>query len=444
MRPVLVGVIAVLALAAAVGAVARPEPSAAEAGRATAEEGTAVPAAAVPAPALPAAPRPARLDPPVLGLRDRGIFGDLDGRVRVAVPDWIDRRRTWIQIDKQARILTLYVGGDAVKSYPVALGFDPVGDKVREGDGRTPEGDFFITEALDHDLAPKYGARSLRLSYPSAEDAARGLRQKLVTPAQAAAITAAVRARRQPPQETPLGGSIRIHGGGVGRDWTAGCIALRDADVIELYRFVGVGTKVRVLPARHRRLRDDRDGDGIPDPADVFLGARKTALNGAAYTDGYRRLRFPGGDVPRDQGVCTDVVVRALRNAGLDLQALQHADVLRHRAAYPWVTRPDASIDHRRVKNLKVYLARHFRARPTSLDAAGLSDWLPGDVVLLDTFPSKPGPDHIGIVADARGPSGRPLVINNWTFGAHTGPMDLLGFVPVTHRYRVPATAVVP
>jgi uncharacterized protein YijF (DUF1287 family) len=96
------------------------------------------------------------------------------------------------------------------------------------------------------------------------------------------------------------------------------------------------------------------------------------------------------------------------------------------------------------VKNLAVYFVRHFRARPLELDAATLRDWLPGDIVLLDTFPSKPGPDHIGIVSDTLGASGLPLVVNNWTVGARTGEMDLLSFVPVTHRFRVPATASVP
>ena len=409
------------------------------------------PGAAAGAPASPGATAPAASPPPAaaavpppVALRDRGIFADLDAGVRIAAPRWIDRRTTWVLVDKQARVLTLYAGGDAVKSYPIALGFDPVRDKEREGDGRTPEGDFFITEALDRNLQAKYGARSLRLSYPNAEDAARGRRQKLVTAAQAEAIVAAVRAGRQPPQATPLGGSIRIHGGGVGRDWTAGCVALRDADVSELYRFVGVSTRVRVLAARHPRLADDRDGDGIPDLADVALGAKKTALNAAAYTDGYFRMAYPGGDVPRGKGVCTDVIVRALRNAGFDLQALQHQDVLARRRAYPWITRPDANIDHRRVKNLAVYFGRHFRARSVALDAATLKDWLPGDVVLLDTFESKPGPDHIGIVSDTLGASGLPLVVNNWTVGSRTGEMDLLSFVPVTHRFRVPATANVP
>jgi uncharacterized protein YijF (DUF1287 family) len=444
MRLTIVGVTCVLVLAAAAVAVRGFGAAAGSpAGVGAAPPGTEAAAPRASAPSSQPASAAVMAAPP-LGLRDRGIFHDLDPTVRLAVPRWLDRHATWILVDKQARVLTLYVGGDAVKSYPVALGFDPLRDKEREGDGRTPEGDFTIAEALDRDLAPQYGARSLRLSYPNAEDAARGLRQKLVTAAQAEAIVAAVQAGKQPPQTTPLGGSIRIHGGGVGSDWTAGCIALRDPDVTELYGFVGVGTRVRVLAARHARLPDDRDGDGIPDLADVAIGAKKTVLNADAYTEGYFHMAFPGGDVPRGKGVCTDVIVRALRNAGFDLQALQQQDVRARRRAYPWITRPDANIDHRRVKNLAVYFGRHFRARSTALDAVTLRDWLPGDIVLLDTFPSKPGPDHIGIVSDTRGASGLPLVVNNWTVGARTAEMDLLSFVPVTHRFRVPATAAVP
>ena len=375
---------------------------------------------------------------PPVGLRDRGVFSDLDGSVRTVVPSWIGREGLTLLVDKQARVLTLYRGRDAVKSYPIALGSDPVRDKEREGDGRTPEGDFVITEALDRDLAPKYGARSLRLSYPTAEDAARGLRQKLIGREQADAIVAAERAGRTPPQETPLGGSIRIHGGGVGRDWTAGCIALRDVDVVEVYRHVGVGTRVRMLPARHPRLPDDHDGDGIPDQVDVLLGAKKTVLNADAYSDRYVRIPYPGGDVPRAIGVCTDVIVRALRNAGFDLQVLQQQDLRRRLRAYPWITRPDPNIDHRRVKNLKVLFEAQLRRRPVALEPRERADWLPGDIVLLDTFPDKQGSEHIGILSDTPGESGWPLVINNWTFGSRTSEMDLLGGITVTHRFRVP------
>ncbi|MBK7072493.1 MAG: DUF1287 domain-containing protein [Myxococcales bacterium] len=181
----------------------------------------------------------------------------------------------------------------------------------------------------------------------------------------------------------------------------------------------------------------DRDRDGIPDPLDVLLGARKTAINADAYVGGYESLRYPMGDVARDHGVCTDVVVRALRNAGVDLQAELHADIARAPRSYPMVKgRGDPNIDHRRVKTLLPYLRRHLDQRSAALDDPA-DPVRPGDLVLFDTFPSRSGPDHIGVVSDRRGEHGHLLVINNWTDGSVTGEMDLLAWVPVTHRFRL-------
>lgn len=174
---------------------------------------------------------------------------------------------------------------------------------------------------------------------------------------------------------------------------------------------------------------EDHDRDGIVDRLDLLLGAKKLLDNRARYHEQYRRLPYPGGDVPRDEGVCTDTVVRALRNAGIDLQKEVHEDLLAAQRAYPEVRRPDSNIDHRRVKTLLVWFGRHFRR------LAPEERSLPGDIVLLDTFPSRPGPDHIGILSD-RASAGRLLVINNWTDGTTDAEMDLLGAVPATHRFR--------
>jgi len=181
---------------------------------------------------------------------------------------------------------------------------------------------------------------------------------------------------------------------------------------------------------------NDADGDGIPDALDILLGAKKAAANGDHYRNTYRVLAYPGGDLPRDEGVCTDVVVRSLRNAGFDLQRLVHEDLRARPGAYPLVERPDTNIDHRRVRNLLPYFAARWESLPVDpRDAA--APWLPGDVCLLDTLPA-PGPDHIGIVSDTLGPSGLPFLVNNWTDGYRTQEMDLLGWVPVTHRFRAP------
>ncbi len=97
----------------------------------------------------------------------------------------------------------------------------------------------------------------------------------------------------------------------------------------------------------------------------------------------------------------------------------------------------DANIDQRRVGTLLPYFKKHWQQRSAKLDDE--SDPLrPGDVILMDTFPSRPGPDHIGIISDQLAGDGQPLVINNWTNGTVTSEMDLLSFVPVLYRFRLP------
>ena len=212
-------------------------------------------------------------------------------------------------------------------------------------------------------------------------------------------------------------------------------LAVRPGDAAEVARLSR--TEPRPTPATTRWA--DRDDDGLPDPLDILVGARKTVLNADAYGAGYIKLAFPLGDVPRTVGVCTDVVIRALRNAGLDLQAEVQRDIDRARASYPMVKGGgDPNIDHRRVKTILPYFKRHWQAHAVAFVDDQADPWWPGDVVFMDTFPSRSGPDHIGIVSDRRGPSGHYLIINNWTDGTVTAEMDLLAFVPITHRFRVP------
>jgi uncharacterized protein YijF (DUF1287 family) len=209
-------------------------------------------------------------------------------------------------------------------------------------------------------------------------------------------------------------------------------LALRTGDRDEL-RPLLTAARISEGTAKH-----DRDDDGIPDPLDVLVGGKKTVLNADAYTEGYVTIKYPNGDVPREMGVCTDVIIRAVRNAGIDLQKELHEDIARAKKAYPMVKGTgNAHIDQRRVATLLPYFKRHWTQHTSKLDDAR-DPLRPGDIVFMDTFPSRTGPDHIGIVSDTIGESGLPLIINNWTNGTVTAEMDLLTFVPVLHRYRLP------
>jgi murein L,D-transpeptidase YafK len=147
-----------------------------------------------------------------------------------------------IIVKKGERKLLLYSGGKLVRTYHVGLGLSPVGDKVREGDRRTPEGDFYVF--TKNDKSAFY--LSLGVSYPSASHAERGLRDGLINRAQYDSIMRALNAKTGPPQDTKLGGDIYIHGNGAGSDWTWGCVALENDDVRELFNAVPVGTPVRI------------------------------------------------------------------------------------------------------------------------------------------------------------------------------------------------------
>jgi murein L,D-transpeptidase YafK len=147
-------------------------------------------------------------------------------------------------VKKSERKLFLFSGTKLVRTYHVGLGLSPVGDKVRQGDRRTPEGDFYIF--TKNDKSAFY--LSLGISYPNAAHAARGLRDGLITNAQYLAIMQALRAGTAPPQNTKLGGDIYIHGNGAGSDWTWGCVALDDRDIRELFKVIPVGTPVRIQP----------------------------------------------------------------------------------------------------------------------------------------------------------------------------------------------------
>ena len=175
----------------------------------------------------------------------------------------------------------------------------------------------------------------------------------------------------------------------------------------------------------------------LPDTAapqlkQMLEGAITQAGVTTGYDPSYVPLDYPNGDVPEKTGVCSDVVVRAFRKAGLDLQKEVHEDMKVARSEYPkkWgANNPDRNIDHRRVLNLMTYFTRQQKALPISSSA---TDYQPGDVVAWEL---TSGIDHIGIVTNLLSDSeDRYLIVHN--IGAGTRIEDVLFAWTIKGHYR--------
>jgi hypothetical protein len=145
----------------------------------------------------------------------------------------------YVIIKKSKRQLMLYSDNKLLRTYTVGSGFNPVADKAKEGDGATPEGEFYIF--TKNEQSAYY--LSLGISYPNVEDAQRGLRDSLINEEQYNEIVDAIQSRGAPLQHTPLGGEIYIHGRGSQKDWTWGCVALDDDNMKEFFEAVPVGAR---------------------------------------------------------------------------------------------------------------------------------------------------------------------------------------------------------
>jgi uncharacterized protein len=169
-----------------------------------------------------------------------------------------------------------------------------------------------------------------------------------------------------------------------------------------------------------------------PALSSMIEGAKRQVGVTRSYDPAYRRIPYPNGDVPRETGVCTDVVIRAYRHAGADLQKLVHDDMKASFSVYPknWgLRRPDTNIDHRRVPNLQTFFKRKGQSLPVTRRGA---DYRPGDVI---TWRLSSGVPHIGVVSDvrARG-TDRYLVVHNIGSGAQIE--DVLFAYTLTGHYR--------
>ena len=166
---------------------------------------------------------------------------------------------------------------------------------------------------------------------------------------------------------------------------------------------------------------------------DIVTAARNQIGITTQYDGNYRKLAYPNGDFNRTTGVCTDVVIRALRDArSMDLQRLVHEDMKGNFSKYPqnWgLKRPDKNIDHRRVPNLQCYFKRRGWRLPLTKQP---EDYLPGDLVTVTVGGNLP---HIMIVSDRKSANGTPLVLHN--IGSGTQEEDNLFTYPLTGHYRI-------
>ena len=171
------------------------------------------------------------------------------------------------------------------------------------------------------------------------------------------------------------------------------------------------------------------------DDLKLVSGARKQVGVTKQYDPNYTKLDYPDGDVALSKGVCTDVVIRALRTSHqLDLQKLLHEDMEKNFALYPkkWgLKKTDANIDHRRVPNLQVYFSRYWQALPTNQDS---EKYQAGDIVTVMLSGNLP---HIMVVSDKKELlTNTPLVIHN--IGRGTQEEASLFSYPITGHYRLP------
>ena len=149
--------------------------------------------------------------------------------------------------------------------------------------------------------------------------------------------------------------------------------------------------------------KNDYDNDGVDDYTDIMLGARIDALNKPKYKSVY----YAGGYPPDDEGVCSDVIWRAFKNAGYNLKDMIDLDIKNNPDDYPGLDKvPDPNIDFRRVRNLKVFFDKY--ATSLTLDPYDIAAWQPGDIVIFGA-----SYNHIGIISDKRNKKGIPYLIHN-------------------------------
>ena len=175
----------------------------------------------------------------------------------------------------------------------------------------------------------------------------------------------------------------------------------------------------------------DYNGNGVDDYTDILNGAKKDAQNHPEYDGTYQDNAYP----PDNIGVCSDVVWRALKNAGYCLREMVDNDISRRPWDYPEVESPDWNIDFRRVKNLRVFFDKYAQVLTTDIN--DIEQWQPGDIVIFGEN------RHIGVVSDRRNTEGRAYMLHNG--GQPEREEDYLGSkeeAEVAAHYRFDATKI--
>jgi len=189
-----------------------------------------------------------------------------------------------------------------------------------------------------------------------------------------------------------------------------------------------------------------RGAGGAETFADRLLErARQEVQAGVVYDAEYRHIPFPRGDVPPAIGACTDLVIRAFRCAGVDLQEEIYKERLAFPDLYPMNPNdegnPNTDIDQRRCRHLAIWFGRHALTLTTSIAPEDLPQWKPGDVVFFNLSQTrKPMPDHVGLVSNRREPNGIPFVIDNFPPGA-AERFSLRSFPTIHSHFRWPEDA---
>ncbi|MBI5361435.1 MAG: DUF1287 domain-containing protein [Planctomycetes bacterium] len=166
----------------------------------------------------------------------------------------------------------------------------------------------------------------------------------------------------------------------------------------------------------------------------ILIEARTAVQNKVRYTPGYVKIAFPMGDLPQDQGVCTDLIIRSLRKAGYDLQLLINQDMTANFTKYPnlWsLNEPDPNIDHRRIPNQIAFLKKYSTTLPVELEN-NPDSWQPADIVYWK-LPS--GSLHSGIVSDVKNSKGIPKAIHILDVAAEE---DVLAEWQIIAHFRFP------